>query len=88
MHIYNNLVKEFLCGYIIFTRKSLGLTKEQMSEYLRVAPRSYMDLEKGKFCLSAPSLMFFMLHLQDEEAVIMLHRFRETVDREDQNAAI
>ena len=57
MHAYTKLVKKFLNGYMAETREQRGMSKEEMSERLRIEPRSYADLEKERYCLSAPSLM-------------------------------
>ena len=56
MHAYTKLVKKFLNGYMAETREQRGMSKEEMSERLRIEPRSYADLEKERYCLSAPSL--------------------------------
>lgn len=64
MHAYTKLVKKFLNGYMAETREQRGMSKEEMSERLRIEPRSYADLEKERYCLSAPSLMFFLLFLE------------------------
>ena len=54
MHAYTKLVKKFLNGYMAETREQRGMSKEEMSERLRIEPRSYADLEKERYCLSAP----------------------------------
>lgn len=64
MHAYTKLVKKFLNGYMAETREQRGMSKEEMSERLRIEPRSDADLEKERYCLSAPSLMFFLLFLK------------------------
>ena len=46
MHAYTKLVKKFLNGYMAETREQRGMSKEEMSERLRIEPRSYADLEK------------------------------------------
>ena len=53
MHAYTKLVKKFLNGYMAETREQRGMSKEEMSERLRIEPRSYADLEKERYCLSA-----------------------------------
>ena len=63
MHAYSKLDKKFLNGYMAETREQRGMSKEEMSERLRIEPRSYADLEKERFFLSALSVMFFLLFL-------------------------
>lgn len=43
------------------TRKHLGITQEEMAELLGIAPRSYNDLEHGKFLCST---IVFLRYLQ------------------------
>lgn len=47
MHAYTKLVKKFLNGYMAETREQRGMSKEEMSERLRIEPRSYADLERS-----------------------------------------
>lgn len=76
MHTYTDIVKPFLCGHLIRTRKARQLTKTAMSKWLRIDPRSYPNLENGRYCLSAPSLLFFLSDLDNEEVAELLHQFR------------
>ena len=52
MHMYNDFVKNFLSSYVKNMRKAKGLSKTEMSAHLRIDPRSYADLESGKYCFS------------------------------------
>ena len=38
MHAYTKLVKKFLNGYMAETREQRGMSKEEMSERLRIDP--------------------------------------------------
>ena len=76
MHMYNDFVKNFLSSYVKNMRKAKGLTKSEMSAYLRIDPRSYSDLESGRYCFSASSLLFLLSTIEDEEIIQMIKRFR------------
>ena len=82
MHAYTKLVKKFLNGYMAETREQRGMSKEEMSE------RSYADLEKERYCLSAPSLMFFLLFLESPGVEELIQKFRQTVEQADQNGTV
>ena len=84
MHAYTKLVKKFLNGYMAETREQRGMSKEEMSERLRIEPRSYADLEKERYCLSAPSLMF----LESPGVEELIQKFRQTVEQADQNGTV
>lgn len=79
MHTYNDVVKSFLLGYLRRTRSARHLTKAAMSAWLRIDPRSYPDLEKGRYCLSTPCLLFLLAGLEDQEVLDLLRQFRLTV---------
>lgn len=77
MHVYNNFVKVFLCKSIHRLQNEKKLTKLNMSAILRMEPRSYADISSGKYCLSAPSLLFLLAYLDDSEVLKLIHDFRE-----------
>ena len=54
-----------------------------MAEKLRISPRSYISLERGKSGCSAATLMFFLLILSNEEILNLRAAFRRQVDEED-----
>ena len=49
---------------------------------------SYADLEKERYCLSAPSLMFFLLFLESPGVEELIQKFRQTVEQADQNGTV
>ena len=79
MKQYKMLVREFLAGYTETFRKTQGLTQDKMAEALHITSRSYGDLERGKYCFSAITLLFLLLTLGDEEQKLLLEGFREKV---------
>ena len=58
--MYKEAVKACLSQYTRTVRQKLGWSQEQMAEYLRISPRAYGDLERGKFCFSSWSLLFLL----------------------------
>lgn len=59
VHQYQEVVKDFLIEYVIEMRESKSLTKTAMSVWLCIDPRSYFELERGRFSMSAASLLCF-----------------------------
>ena len=69
-------------------RKSYGNTQEEMAEKLHISPRSYMDLEHGKYCVSSVTLMFFMAQLPKERVVELVNTFAHQAREADENVWI
>ena len=82
MHQYQEAAKDFLVGYVIETRKTKSLTKNTMSIWLRIDPRSYSEIEKGTYGLSAASLLCFQCNLADTEILNMVHSFRSRIGQQ------
>ena len=78
MKQYTTLVKEILSEYTGSLRKRKQLTEEEMAEQLHITSRAYGDLERGKFCFSAVTLLFLML-IDDDSQGTLLDTFREKV---------
>ena len=87
MNLYKMMAKKYLQKHAKMKRQELGITQEKMSEYLHIACRSYSDLENGRYCFSAISLLFFLLILTEDELKDMLGEFREMVCQIENNAA-
>ena len=79
MKQHKMLVREFLAGYTEAFRKAQGLTQDKMAEALHITSRAYRDLEHGKYCFSAITLLFLLLTLDDERQKLLLEGFRERV---------
>lgn len=79
MKSYKTLAKEFLSKYAKDFRMRQNLTQEKMAEQLRITSRAYVDLEHGKYCFSAVTLLFFLLMLDDAELKGFLKDFRKKV---------
>lgn len=88
MQNYKNMVREFLSHYVYDLRRTRGLTQEEMAEKLRITSRAYGDLERGKFCFSAPALMAMLLLLNEAEISAFLKMYRSEVEKlEDKEVA-
>lgn len=80
MKIYNGLVKSFLSELVGKLRYDLNISQEKMSEYLRISTRAYGDLERGRFCFSATSLLFLMAFLDEKDVLKLLDEFKKLID--------
>ena len=88
MKTRKNLVKAVLSDFVSNLRDSHSLTQEKMAENLRISPRAYSDLEKGKYCFSTVTLLFLLLFLKEEELKMLLNTFREKIfESENKEAA-
>jgi DNA-binding transcriptional regulator YiaG len=83
MQEYKDAVREHLSSYVCQLRQRRGLTQEEMAEKLRITARAYGDLERGKFCFSAPALMALLLILKEDEVAELLNDFRKITEKLD-----
>ena len=58
-----------------------------MAEKLRISPRSYIDLERGKYGFSAATFAFFLLILSEEDVLELLRSLRKLINEEDSHDA-
>lgn len=79
MRSYKTLAKGFLMEYTNSLRKTRALTQEEMAEHLHITSRAYGDLERGKYCFSAVTLLFLFLMLGGDELKSILEEFRKRV---------
>ena len=82
---YKSLLRMFLRDTLYSYRKDHGLSQEQMAELLHISPRSYIDQEHGRYSFSAATLMFFLLSLSDEEKLTLTRRFKEYMDKAEED---
>lgn len=69
-------------------RKRNGKTQEEMAEELHISPRSYSDLERGKYAVSAATMMFFLAMLPAERMVEVVQAFVLQTEEANENAQI
>lgn len=87
MRIYQSLLKKFLSERVYEKRMQLQYTQEHMAEALHISPRSYIDLEHGKYSFSILTFIFFLLLLSEDEVLQLLRDFRILTERTDHNDA-
>lgn len=87
MRMYRSLLKKFLSERVYEKRLQLQYTQERMAEALHISPRSYIDLEHGKYGFSILTFIFFLLLLSEDEVLQLLRDFRMLTERTDHNDA-
>lgn len=85
MSRYKRVVKEFFSGSIRDFRLRHHYSQEYMAELLHISTRCYIDQEHGKYGFSAVPLLSFLLLLSDNDVLLMLHNFRELLEKEAHN---
>ena len=65
MRYYKRLIRDFFSQSAHDLRRKLRISQEEMAERLHITSRVYSDLERGKYCLSATSLVFLLLILDE-----------------------
>lgn len=85
-----NSSKQFFRDYLTKSVRSFRLeqnmTQEKMAEQLRVTARAYGDLERGKFCFSAVTLLRFQMMLSNDELIKFMDTLREELLKPDDAA--
>lgn len=79
MRKYQPELKVYLRDFLLPFRRNLNLTQEQMAAMLRMTPRSYSDIERGKTCLSSVSLVFLLYNLPSDECSRFINTFVDSV---------
>lgn len=87
MSPYAALLAELLSKKLLSLRSRNRLTQEAMAEQLHISSRAYSDLERGKYCASAATLMFLLPMLDSEEQQTLVHIFLERVQSLEDDAA-
>lgn len=84
---YKGTVRLLLSRWVKEVRTHNSWKQWKMAEALRVSDRAYSDLEHGKYCVSAISLLFLLLVMTPEQRDEMLREFAALVSLlEDQEA--
>lgn len=84
---YKNRLRKLFSGRLRQLRTEAQLTQEQMAERLCVAPRSYADLEQGKYGCSGLTVIRLLIFLGDTEALGLLHAAEQQMKEADQHDA-
>jgi len=83
----NPLLRLFMAERFRDFRMEQHFTQEQMSEKLWISPRSYIDLEHGRYRCSMMTAFLFLLCLEDDEVLHFVHDFRDLVQKETEHEA-
>lgn len=59
---YRKVLKNCFNHVLVRTRTEQALTQSQMAEKLAMDERSYIDLDHGKSCCSAVTLVLFLIY--------------------------
>ena len=65
-NLYHSALKQCFYHHLIMTRVTLEMTQSDMAEYLAMNYRSYVDLDHGKSCCSATTLVLYLLYLCED----------------------
>lgn len=82
--ILRTLMRVELLGY----RRRNDRTQEEMAEKLHITPRSYIDLEHGKYGSSTVTLLFFLALLPDAKMAELVRTFALRAREADENVRI
>ena len=70
------MIRKLFSAFLRSLRVKRSVTQERMAEHLRITPRAYSNLERGKSCASAAVLLSLLLLLDDEELRFLLGKIR------------
>lgn len=79
MHTFTKQFQPTLSKKACEVRKNRKYSQSRMAEYLHIDTRSYCDLEHGRYCLSAPTLILLELMMTEVELLLFLHELQEVV---------
>ena len=79
----NNTMKRYLVTMLKGTRKRMGFTQEAMAEELNISTRAYNNLECGRCGVSANTLLYFMLTMNDETLLEFIKKSRDYINWEE-----
>lgn len=79
---YEQILKALFRQNLRRDRERLGITRVAMARRLRMAERSYLDLEYGTYSCSALTLMLYLAFICEEPGAF-IRSFRERVREED-----
>lgn len=63
---YHTLLKHHFHSTLVRTRANLGITQSEMAERLAMDDRSFIDLDHGKTCCSAITLVLFLIYVCED----------------------
>lgn len=83
---YRRVLKNCFNTVLVRTRTEQSLTQSQMAERLAMDERSYIDLDHGKSCCSAITLVLFLIYCC-RDPLGFLGEFKNAIETEIDPAA-
>lgn len=83
---YHTILKERFHRRLWYERIRLDWTQAEMAEQLHMDERSYSDLDTGKSCCSAVTLVLFLVYVC-EDVALFLEELRNAFEAGTENAA-
>lgn len=83
---YRMILKTCFQCNLIENRKRLGFTQSTMAEKLEMDDRSYADLEHGKSCCSAVTLVLYLVYIC-KDTTEFLEEIRHAFENKDNQVA-
>ncbi len=75
MRKYKALLKPYLRDILNILRYENSMTQKEMAHFFYISTRSYCDLERGKYSLSAVSLIILLAYLPNDVMVQVVRGF-------------
>lgn len=69
-------IKEYFKVQLLRFRAARGISQENAAELLDISTRSYSNLEHGKYCLSTPTLLIFLVTISEDEVLRIIRECR------------
>lgn len=83
---YHKILKNCFHNRLLRTRVALELTQSQMAEKLAMDDRSYINLDHGKTCCSALTLVLFLIYCC-RDPMDFLSEVKNAIEAENDRAA-
>lgn len=83
---YTNVLKAFFHEKLFHRRADLEISQEEMAHRLAMASRTYVDLEHGKTCCSALTLVLFLIYIC-ADPLAFLEELQNVLENSDKEAA-
>ena len=71
----------FFSAHFLQYRVARDITQEEMSAWLHITPRSYIELEHGRSLCSARTFIFYLYLLPQDEKLILIDELDVLVNR-------
>lgn len=78
---YAEAIKTYFRRKLVAVRSDLNITQEEMAQALSMSLRSYNDLENGKSCCSATTLVLFLIKVCPDP-IQFIGELRKVIERE------